>query len=468
MGCSLKYSATMLRDISNASSRRIAGHSAAVKRWIVRAAVLGVVVASVLLIIRRPWRSTAPTVTFSTVAVSKGPISAQITANGTLSPRSTTQVGAQVSGRVIELHADFNDRVKKGQLLAKLDEQVLLAQLDQVQAAYDLAHANRLKAEVTFADAKRQLARQQALQQQQLVSGATLEAAEVTRDSAAAALEASRAQVQQATATLKQARTNLSYAAIYSPVDGIVLSRAVELGQTVAASLQAPVLFTIAEDLTRMQIDSAVAEADIGRLREGMTAAFTVDAFAGKTFEGVIRQVRNAPTTTSGVVTYDAVVDVDNAQLELRPGMTASVTFVLDHVTEAVRIPNSALRFKVSPDQLMAMLGDRAPALGPGGPGDAMKLAMGAPRGGGNMPPPPPDAPPMMGGELGSKKAAPTDRKVVWKLVGDQPQPVAIKVGLSDGSLTQLLEGELHAGDLLITEVSGLPSSGMPRKIGVF
>ncbi len=349
---------------------------------------------------------------------------------------------------------------------------MLLAQLDQAQAAYDLAHANRLKAEVTFADAKRQLARQQALQQQQLVSGATLEAAEVTRDSAAAALEASRAQVQQATATLKQARTNLSYAAIYSPVDGIVLSRAVELGQTVAASLQAPVLFTIAEDLTRMQIDSAVAEADIGRLREGMTAAFTVDAFAGKTFEGVIRQVRNAPTTTSGVVTYDAVVDVDNAQLELRPGMTASVTFVLDHVTEAVRIPNSALRFKVSPDQLMAMLGDRAPALGPGGPGggsgEAMKLAMGAPRGGGNMPPPPPDAPPMMGGELAPPKAAPTDRKVVWKLVGDQPQPVAIKVGLSDGSLTQLLEGELHAGDLLITEVSGLPSSGMPRKIGVF
>lgn len=432
--------------------------------------MLGVVVASVVLIIRRPWRSAAPTVTFSTVAVSKGPISAQITANGTLSPRSTTQVGAQVSGRVIELHADFNDRVKKGQLLAKLDEQVLLAQLDQAQAAYELARANRLKAEVTFADAKRQLARQQALQQQQLVSGATLEAAEVTRDSAAAALDASRAQVQQATATLKQARTNLAYAAIYSPVDGIVLSRAVELGQTVAASLQAPVLFTIAEDLTHMQIDSAVAEADIGRLREGMTATFTVDAFAGKTFEGVIRQVRNAPTTTSGVVTYDAVVDVDNAQLELRPGMTASVTFVLDHVTDAVRIPNSALRFKVSPDQLMAMLGDRAP--GPGGPGggsgEAMKLAMGAPRGGGNMPPPPPDAPPMMGGELGPPKAAPTDRKVVWKLVGDQPQPIAIKVGLSDGSLTQLVEGDLHAGDQLITEVSGLPSSGMPRKIGVF
>jgi HlyD family secretion protein len=442
-----------------------------VKRWIVRAAVLGVVVASVVLIIRRPWRSAAATVTFSTVAVSKGPISAQITANGTLSPRSTTQVGAQVSGRVIELHADFNDRVKKGQLLAKLDEQVLLAQLDQVQAAYELARANRLKAEVTFADAKRQLARQQALQQQQLVSGATLEAAEVTRDSAAAALEASRAQVQQATATLKQARTNLAYAAIYSPVDGIVLSRAVELGQTVAASLQAPVLFTIAEDLTHMQIDSAVAEADIGRLREGMTATFTVDAFAGKTFEGVIRQVRNAPTTTSGVVTYDAVVDVDNAQLELRPGMTASVTFVLDHVTDAVRIPSSALRFKVSPDQLMAMLGDRAPALGPGGPGgsgEAMKLAMGAPRGGGNMPPPPPDAPPMMGGELGPPKAAPTDRKVVWKLVGDQPQPIAIKVGLGDGSLTQLVEGDLQPGDQLITEVSGLPSSGMPRKIGVF
>lgn len=437
--------------------------------------MLGVFAAVVLLIIRKPWASRAPTITFSTVAVSSGPISAQITANGTLSARSTTQVGAQVSGRVIELHADFNDRVKKGQLLAKLDEQVLLAQLAQVQASYDLAVANRLRSEVTLADAKRQFARQQVLSEQHLVSGAALEAAEVTRDSAAASLEASRAQVQQATANLKQARTNLSYATISSPVEGVVLSRAVELGQTVAASLQAPVLFTIAEDLTRMQIDSAVAEADIGRVREGMKAAFTVDAFAGKTFEGVIRQVRNAPTTAAGVVTYDAVVDVDNAELELRPGMTASVTFVLDHVTNAVRIPSSALRFKVSPDQLMAMLGDRAAGFGPPGPGgpggpggDAMKLAMGAPRGGGNMPPPPPDAPPMMGGDAGSKKATPTDRKVLWKLVGDQPQPIAVKIGLSDGSLTQLLEGELHPGDQLITEVTGLPSSGMPRRIGVF
>lgn len=431
------------------------------KRWIVRALLLVAVATTIAVLwIRKPWASKAPAITFTTTAVSVGAISAQVTANGTLSPRSTTQVGAQVSGRVIELHADYNDRVHKGQLLAKLDEQVLRAQIDQAQAAYDLAVANRTKAEVSLADAKRQYARQ--LSMKELVSGATIEAAEVTRDAAVSSLAASRAQVQQAAATLKQARTNLSYAEIYSPVDGIVLSRSVELGQTVAASLQAPVLFTIAEDLTRMQIDSAVAEADIGRLRDGMKATFTVDAFQGKTFEGSIRQVRNDPTTTSGVVTYDAVVDVENADLELRPGMTANVTFTLESVAEAVRISNSALRFKVSPDQIASMMGGRPPAIG----SDGMKLAMSAPPSGGNMPPPPPDAPMMMGGT--SKKAPVTDRKLVWKLVAGQPQPISVKVGLSDGSLTQLVDGDLKAGDLLITEATGLPSSGMPRKIGVF
>ncbi|NVB78165.1 MAG: efflux RND transporter periplasmic adaptor subunit, partial [Kofleriaceae bacterium] len=331
-----------------------------IKRWLPRVIVLAIVAGgAAFLWIKKPWASKPAEITFNTVQVSKGTIAAQVTANGTLSAKGTVQVGAQVSGRVVELHADFNDKVKKGQIIAKLDESVLKAQIDQAQAAYDLAVANLKKSQVTANDAKRQLARQKSLQEQQLVAGATVEQYEVSLETAEAQITASRASISQASANLKQAKTNLGYATIYSPVDGVVLSRAVELGQTVASSLQAPTLFTIAEDLAFMQIDTSVAEGDVGRLKEGMKATFTVDAFPGKNFEGTVRQVRNsaAPgvTATSGVVTYDAVIDVENKELALRPGMTANVTFVLDKVEDAIKIPNAALRFKPSREQMMAL-----------------------------------------------------------------------------------------------------------------
>ncbi|HSK05684.1 MAG TPA: efflux RND transporter periplasmic adaptor subunit, partial [Kofleriaceae bacterium] len=323
------------------------------KRWIPKLVALALVAGgAAFLLIKKPWAKGAAPITFQTVTVGRGPIAAQVTANGTLSARGTVLVGAQVSGRVLEIFVDFNSPVKKGQIIAKLDESLLKAQIDQAQAAYDLAVANQRKSKVTLDDAERQLRRQQTLQEQQLIAGATVEAAQVARDTAAASLVASGAQVSQAMANLKQARTNLSYATIISPTDGVVLSRAVDVGQTVAASLQAPTLFTIAEDLSRMQIDTAVAEADVGRLTESMKATFTVDAFPGKAFEGVVRQVRNAPTTTSGVVTYDAVIDVDNPDKSLRPGMTANVTFVLAQVADAVKIPNAALRFKPTREQM--------------------------------------------------------------------------------------------------------------------
>ena len=326
------------------------------KRWLPRILVLAIVAGvGVVLWLKKPWAKGAAPIKYSTVVVGKGPIAAQVTAAGTLSARGTVQVGAQVSGRVLEIKVDFNDPVKKGQVIAKLDESVLQAQIAQQQAAYDLAVANQRKSQVQVADAKRQLDRQKTLKDQQLVAGATVEQAEVAYDTAIASVSASKAEVSRAAANLKQARTNLTYATIVSPVDGVVLSRAVDVGQTVAASLQAPILFTIAEDLARMQIDTAVAEADVGRLTEGMKATFTVDAFAGKTFEGVVRQVRNSPTTSSGVVTYDAVIDVDNKDKALRPGMTANVTFVLAQVADAVKIPNAALRFKPSRDVMQAM-----------------------------------------------------------------------------------------------------------------
>ena len=291
-----------------------------VKRWIPRIIALALVSGAIaFLLVKKPWAKADDPITFSTVPVGKGTIAAQVTANGTLSAVGTVQVGAQVSGRVIELHADFNDKVKKGQIIAKLDEAVLKAQIDSSAASLALAAANVNKAQVALMDGERQLRRQKTLQDQQLVAGATVESAEVASDTARAALAAAKATQSQAAANLAQAQLNLSYATIHSPVDGVVLSRAVDVGQTVAASLQAPVLFTIAEDLARMQIDTAVSEGDVGRLVENMKATFTVDAFPGRQFGGIVRQVRNAPTTTQGVVTYDAVIDVDNTDSRCAP-----------------------------------------------------------------------------------------------------------------------------------------------------
>lgn len=432
-----------------------------IKRWVPRIIVLAILAGGIAALwIKKPWKKGEAPVTFSTVQVSKGTIAAQVTASGTLSAVGTVEVGAQVSGRVVELRADFNDKVKKGQIIAKLDESVLKAQIEQQQAAYDLAVANLKKAQVTAMDAKRQLERQKTLKEQNLIAGATVEQYEVTLETANAQITASKAEVSRAAANLSQAKTNLGYATIVSPVDGVVLSRSVELGQTVAASLQAPVLFTIAEDLARMQIDTAVAESDVGRLKEGMKATFTVDAFPGKQFEGVVRQVRNAPTTTSGVVTYDAVIDVNNADLALRPGMTANVTFVLEKVENAVKIPNAALRFKPSRDQMMALAekyGLRRGGRGSGGSG-ASGGSGGWRRNGGEGG--------GSGGPGGGGRQMAPDRKQLWKLVDGQPKMVFVKIGLTDGSSTQLVEGDLKEGDQLITEIQGLPEP--KRKMGAF
>lgn len=459
-----------------------------IKKWIPRIIVLAVVAGGVaFLVIKKPWAKGDAPVTFNTVTVGKGTIAAQVTANGTLSAVGTVQVGAQVSGRVLELHADFNDKVKKGQIIAKLDESVLKAQIDQQQAAYDLAVANLKKAEVTANDARRQLARQKSLQEQQLIAGATVEQYEVALETAQAQIVAAKAEISRAAASLKQARTNLGYATIYSPVDGVVLSRQVELGQTVQSSMQAPTLFTIAEDLARMQIDTAVAEGDVGALKDGMKATFTVDAFPGKQFEGVVRQVRNAPTTNQGVVTYDAVIDVDNKELNLRPGMTANVTFVLEQVEDAIKIPNAALRFKPSRDQMMAIFekfgggprgrrgsgnGNGNGGNGSGQRGSGERVARGerngsaAPNGSGTDGSGGRQADAMTSASGGAMRAQ-GDRKPVWKLVDGKPKMTFIKTGLTDGSTTQMIDGDLQPGDQLITEIQGLQTTSR-RRMGAF
>ena len=450
-------------------------------RWIPRIIIIAVVAsAAAFLWIKKPWASGESAIKFSTIPVGKGTIAAQVTATGTLSARITVQVGAQVSGIVTDLYADFNSTVKKGQLIAKLDDTLYKAQVDQNQAAYDAAVANEKKAEVADFDGKRQYNREKGLEDQQLIAAQTVEGFEVTRDQAITSLAAAKAAVEQAWANLVQAKANLNYCKIYSPIDGVVLTRSYDKGQTVQSSFSAPTLFTIAADLSSMQIDTSVAEGDVGRLADGMKATFTVDAFPGRTFEGLVRQVRNSPapsgtqgststasTAVAGVVTYDAVIDVPNQDHKLRPSMTANVTFVLDKVDDVVKIPNAALRFKPSREQIMALMekfgmqphhrhgSGGSDAGGSGGGGNWMGAANRAQSGN------PFDS----GGGAGGKP--PSDRKMLWKLVDGKPKMVFVKLGLTDGSSTQLLEGDVAAGDQLITEIQGLSTSGI-RKIGAF
>ncbi len=237
---------------------------------------------------------------------------------------------------------------------------------------------------------------------------------------------------------------NLAYTTIVSPIDGVVISRNVDVGQTVAASLQAPTLFVIAEDLAKMQVDTSVAEADVGKLKAGMPASFTVDAYPGERFSGKVRQIRNAPQTVQNVVTYDAVIDVDNPELKLKPGMTANVTFVYAEKDDVIKVPNAALRFRAPPSLLAEGQG------GPTGPrpgGEARAPA--GPGGGGGL----------RAGAAGGRPGEAADRRTVWTLVGDKPVPRKVKTGISDGTFTEVVEGDLKAGDVVITDALGAGSA---------
>jgi HlyD family secretion protein len=378
---------------------------------------------------------------FETVNVDRGPIVAKITATGTLSALVTVQVGSQVSGRLQDILVDFNDTVKKGQVIARIDPQLFKAALEQGRANASAAKANLVRAQVQSVEAGRQYARTKSLAEQKLVATADLDTAQATADAAVAQVEASKAALEQASASLHQAQVNLDYTTIVSPINGVVISRAVDVGQTVAASLQAPTLFVIAEDLRKMQVDASVSEADVGKLQPGMDATFTVDAFPGEKFHGAIRQIRNAAQTLQNVVTYDAVIDVQNPELKLRPGMTASVTFVYAERPDVLRVPNAALRFRPAPDVIARMRGDKEDGK-PGGPGAA---AGGKPAGATRM-------------QRGAKED-PTQR-TVWVVRGDKPESTVLHTGVSDGTLTEVLEGKVSSGDKLVTDVPEKPGAG--------
>ena len=346
---------------------------------------------------------------FRTEKISKGDIVEMVTASGNVNAVTTVLVGTQVSGTIKTIYADFNSPVKNGQLIAQIDPAIFEAQVEQARANLLSAKANLEKADASFIDAKRTMERNKALFSKDLIARSEVDTAETNYETAKAQINASKAQVAQAEASLKVAETNLRYTRIISPVNGIVVSRNVDVGQTVAASFQTPTLFTIAQDLTKMQIDTNVAEADIGKVKQGQDVEFGVDAYPGVIFKGKVSQVRNAPINVQNVVTYNAVILVSNPELKLKPGMTANVSIIISAKKGVLRIPNAALRFSM-PDKDKDK-NKKAQQKGPGQKGAG-----------------------------------------VWIVENGKPKRLSVSTGVSDGSYTELISGEIKEGQEVIVE----------------
>lgn len=409
--------------------------------WIAVALVLLVAVG--LFLLRR--RSANQEVRFDTAAVQRGRLIAKVTATGTLSALVTVQVGSQVSGRIAKINVDFNSPVTKGQLIAQIDAQLFEAAVEQARANYVAAKGNLQKAKAQAIDAQRQAVRAKDLLAKTLISQADYDTTETTALAAKAQVEAMLGAVEQAKAALHQAQINLEYTSIISPINGVVISRNVDVGQTVAASLQAPTLFTIAEDLKKMEVHTNVAEADVGKLTPAMVVTFTVDAYPTDRFQGTIRQIRNAAQTIQNVVTYDAVIDVDNRDLKLRPGMTTNVTMIYAEKDDVLKVANAALRFRPPPE----MLQSRIAGAGAGEPPN--NVANAAPvEGRGPQPQGRPETAP-----LGERGPPPPNDRLLWVLRDKRPEPVRVRTGLSDGTVSELTEGNVQEGDLAITAMTG-------------
>ncbi|MGE0357550.1 MAG: efflux RND transporter periplasmic adaptor subunit [Burkholderiales bacterium] len=366
------------------------------------------------------WRSGAtadPVNRWRLEAADRGDVIQVISANGNVSPVTSVNVGTQVSGAIIKLHADYNSEVKEGQLLAELDPSLFNAALAQSEASLSSAHAALRLAETKEARTR------------SLVGKGFISQAEL--DTAVKELEAAQAQVELVKAQVARDKTNLRYTVIRSPISGVVVARNVELGQTVAASFNTPTLFQIARDLAQMQIETSIAEADIGGIVAGLSARFRVDAYPGQFFRGVVKQVRLNPTIQSNVVSYTVIVSADNAEGKLKPGMTAFVQVTANRREGVLRVPNAALRFRP-----------------PAEPGQADKSGAAAKAGAASRP----------GGGTGGRRDA-TSR--VFRLVDGKLEAVPVQVGVSDTAYTEILGGAIAEGDKLVTR--DLAGQGGPQ-----
>ncbi len=388
---------------------------------------------------------------YQTAVAEKANVVSRVSTSGSLQAVVTVDVGSQVSGRIQELYADFNSRVKKGEKIAKIDPSLFQSAVSQAEANVLAARANVQRLQVTAEDSERQAKRASEVYELRLISETERDNAVATARAALASVEQAKGQLAQSQAQLEQARTNLRYTDIRSPTDGVVISRAVNVGQTVAASLQAPVIFTIAQDLRQMEVHTNVAESDIGRLKPGMRVSFTVDAYPGEPFRGSIRDIRNAPQVVQNVVTYDAVIDVANDELKLKPGMTATVSVVTDRRADVLAIPNAALRFR--PDGVGAA-GARAPTgqapnAGGGGARQRESGSQGSWSRDGD-------------GEEGGREPV---KRTVYVLVDGEPAPREVSTGITDGRVTEITGGDLKEGESVIVS-SGSQNPNQQRGQG--
>lgn len=447
-----------------------------------KAVIIFLVLAGVGILAAFVLRSKVP-VEYYTAKVEDGEIKQVVEATGTINAVTTVQVGSQVSGAISKLYVDFNSRVKKGQLIAQIDPALFEGALAQAKA--DLANAranltaaiaNTAKAKANEVQTKADYQRNLGLAQQGVVSPQVLDLARANAESGEAQVSASvaaeeqaRAQVQQKQAAVDVAQTNLDYTTIHAPIDGTVVARNVDVGQTVAASLQAPTLFTIAQDLTKMQVYAKTDESDVGQIHPGQKVSFKVDAYPRDTFSGMVSQVRMNSTIVQNVVTYDTIIDFDNPELKLFPGMTAYVTIPVA-TANAIKVPNGALRYKpdFSSDEIRALYQRYGvPENAAPQPAPAQEKSGGRPQA-------------QTAGAAGSgrsqEKPLPEstgpryDTQVVWKLLPDKSlEPVRIKTGITDHTFTalvQTLNGDLKQGDDLVTGLAQGRTSEGPRMSG--
>ena len=366
-------------------------------------------------------------ISYVTEPVTMSDLTVTVTATGAVQPTNEVEISSELSGIVRNVLVDYNSAVTTGQVLAELDTDKLSSTADSARAKLHAAKAKVSEAEATVLEKELEHERQQMLVARKVGAGQQLEVAEAAHQRALAALESAKADVAAATADLALNETNLSKARILSPITGVVLSRNVEPGQTVASSLQAPILFTIAEDLTKMEVQVDVDEADVGSVREGQKATFTVDAYPDKSFSAIIRELRFGSEVVQGVVTYKAVLTTDNSELLLRPGMTATAEIVTAQVDDAVTVPNAALRFSPPADTQDV---DQRNFL--------QKIMPGMPR---------------LRRASSPHAASGTERKV-WVLADGTPQEVSVTVGPSDGKRTQVVSGDLKPGQAVIVDTA--------------
>lgn len=404
---------------------QLSGGGKRLKRWVIIAllAILPLVV--YMLFWRNSDKSNA--VQYKTVEVQRGNLTVIVTATGTLQPTNKVDVGSELSGIMKSVYVEYNDRVKVGQVLAKLDTSKIEAQVTQTKASLESAKAKVLQAQATVTETRAKLAQLKQvweLSNNKMPSQAELNAAEAALERALADETSAKAAVTQAQAALDAYETDLSKTVIRSPINGIVLTRSIEPGQTVASAFQAPVLFTLAEDLTQMELHVNVDEADVGKVQKGQKATFSVSAYPNRTFEALISQVRYGSSTTSGVVTYETVLKVNNSDLSLRPGMTATADITIKKVENAVLVPSGALRFTPPVQE------EKKPSAG---------LV-------GSLLPRPP-SPSTKQREDANKK-----EQRVWTLKDGQLSAISVTIGVTDGSMTEVVTGDINPGMAVVVD----------------